>query len=31
LKVQAALNMSMLALLDKKVTQFDAAQKQILV
>jgi predicted dehydrogenase len=31
LKVQAALNMSMLALLNKKVTQFDAAQKQILL
>ena len=30
LKVQAALNMSMLALLNKKVTQFNAAQRQIL-
>ena len=31
LKVQAALNMSMLSLLNKKVSQFDAEQKQILV
>lgn len=31
LKVQAALNMSMLAFLEKRVAQFDAANRKIII